>query len=153
MFVKVDSAAMPPDRTGRNNNSARPEQGVNGVARVLLPYTDLRRDIAAAAQDRRRHRGDGITPLRHGEGDVVSPGWGRLKAGLVKGGVSRYFDNTDFEIFRCEETVGGVRFYDDTRYDRKLKVVATVDRMVTISTLPARSAAGMAAFARISCIP
>ena len=45
----------------------------------------------------------------------------------MKGGVSRYFDNTGLENFRCEETVGGVRFYDDTQHDRKLKVVATVE--------------------------
>ena len=50
-----------------------------------------------------------------------------LKAGLVKGGVYGHFDNTDFDNFRCEETVGGVRFYDDIQHDRKLKVVATVE--------------------------
>ena len=45
----------------------------------------------------------------------------------MKSGVSRYFDNTDFDNFRCEETIGGVRFCDGTQHDRKLKVVAIVE--------------------------
>ena len=74
-------------------------------------------------------KGD-ITSLRHGEGDMISPGWGRptlIKVGLVKDGTSRYFDNTDFDNFRYEETSDGVRFYYDTLYGRRLKVVATVE--------------------------
>ena len=72
----------------------------------------------------------GITSPRRGEGDIISPGWGRptlIKVGLVKDGISRYFDNTDFDNFRYEETSDGVRFYYDTLYGRRLKVVATVE--------------------------
>ena len=72
----------------------------------------------------------GITSLRHGEGDIASAGRSRptlLKVDLVKDGVSRYFDNTDSENFRCEDTVGGVQFYYDTHHSRELKVLAIVE--------------------------
>ena len=98
----------------------------------------------------------GITSLRHGEGDIASAGRSRptlLKVDLVKDGVSRYFDNTDSENFRCEDTVGGVQFYYDTHHSRELKVWQQSNRMGTIPALPARYPAEMTSFARISCIP
>ena len=58
-----DPAAMPPNRTGGANDSACPEQGAVGVARVVLSHTDLRRDVAAAVRNRRCHRGYGITAM------------------------------------------------------------------------------------------
>ena len=71
-----------------------------------------------------------ITSLRHGEEDIVSPGWGRLTCPQSRPGERRclqIFHNTDFKNFRYEETDGGVRFYYDTLYGRGLKVVATVE--------------------------